>query len=462
MLKKLKNLARGAIGKNKEEPEAHAPAFDPDEISPHAIRVIEDLVDEGYEAYLVGGGVRDLLLGLHPKDFDVATDATPEQVRQVFRRSRIVGRRFRIAHVMFGREVIEVTTFRGHHPGKQDKGKKNKHAVTSDSGRLLRDNIYGSLEDDALRRDFTVNALYYDPINNEVLDFCNGLEDLEKRQLVLIGDAETRYREDPVRMLRAIRFSAKLDFNIHSRTLKPIKPLNTLLQDIPAARMFDEVLKLFMAGAALITYQKLQEHSLFGELFPATQRVIHQGDETTVAFLEKMLRNTDDRIHHNKPVTPAFLYGALLWPAVRQQREALLKQGMPPVQALQQAGIGAIEHQQHHTSIPRRFSTPMREIWDLQLRLESPRGGKRATQLLTHPRFRAAYDFLLLREQAREETSGMAEWWTAFQRANEAEQAALLQKLGPANSGRKRPRRRRRNNSGRNNPQRANQNPPAP
>ncbi len=415
-------------------------SIDPQKLSANALKVIQRLESEGFAAYLVGGGVRDLLLGNTPKDFDISTDARPEDIRQLFRNSRIIGRRFRIVHVLFGREVIEVTTFRGQHPEKNESD-PNKHARTSDSGRLLRDNIYGSLEEDAMRRDFTVNALYYSPSSDTILDYCQGLEDLDNRTLRLIGEPTTRYREDPVRMLRAIRFCAKLDFSMSPEVVAPFQGLAPLLHDIPAARMFDEVLKLFMSGSALDTYRELQRHHLFGLLFPASQRILQHDDPVSHRFIEAMLRNTDLRVNQNKPVTPAFLYGAILWPAVRQQTEALLKQGEPPVPARQQAGIASIEHQLQYTSIPRRFSTPMREIWELQARLESPRG---ADQLLILPRFRAAYDFLLLREEAGEDTGSMGEWWTHYQDADEEQRKLLLSQIQLNRPSKRKPRRKRR------------------
>ena len=416
-------------------------SINPEKISPNALKVIQRLESEGFSGYLVGGGVRDILLGGKPKDFDVSTDATPEQVRELFRNSRIIGRRFRIVHVLFGREVIEVTTFRGHHPA-GDNSNTGKHAVTSDSGRLLRDNIYGSIEEDALRRDFTINALYYSPASGKVLDFCDGLKDLQDRKLRLIGDPATRYREDPVRMLRAARFCARLEFDLSPEVVAPFAQLAPLLHDIPPARMFDEVLKLFMSGAALATYRELQRHHIFGFLFPASQRILQQNDEVSRHFIESMLRNTDLRIKQGKPVTPAFLYGAFLWPAVEQQSRALTKQGEAPIPARQQAGMASIEHQLQYTSIPRRFSTPMREIWDLQYRLENPRGPE---HLVTLPRFRAAYDFLLLREQAGEDTAGMADWWTRYQEADEQQRQDLGKELRPRPRKRK-PRKKRRNN----------------
>jgi poly(A) polymerase len=429
------------------KPSSSASGISTQQISSNALKVIQRLENEGFAAYLVGGGVRDILLGGTPKDFDISTDARPEQIRQLFRNSRIIGRRFRIVHVVFGREVIEVTTFRGHHPSADDDDapeqptEGNRYSRVSDSGRLLRDNIYGSLEEDALRRDFTVNALYYTPSSDTILDYCNGQQDLQDRRLRLIGDPETRYREDPVRMLRAVRFCAKLDFTMDPAVVGPFKQLAPLLHDIPAARMFDEVLKLFMSGAAVATYQQLQKHHLFGFLFPATQRILQHNNPVYDRFIESMLHNTDLRIQQDKPVTPAFLYGALLWPAVQQQTHALEKQGEASIPAQQQAGIASIEHQLQYTSIPRRFSTPMREIWALQSRLQNPRDPE---QLLGLARFRAAYDFLLLREQSGEETGGLADWWTRYQEANEEQRTELRGQLQLSSPGKKRKPRRRR------------------
>jgi poly(A) polymerase len=414
--------------------------IDHDKISKNALKVIQRLEDQGFEAYLVGGGVRDLLLGTDPKDFDVSTNARPEEIREVFRNSRIIGRRFRIVHVLFGREVIEVTTFRGHHAGNNTTD-VNRHAAVSDSGRLLRDNIYGTIEEDAGRRDFTVNALYYSPRSREILDFCDGLADLESRQLRMIGDPQTRYREDPVRMLRAIRFRAKLDLVLHADVVAPLDELAPLLFDIPPARMFDEVLKLFMHGTALDTYHELQQHGLFGYLFPSCQRCLHQGDPVTIHFIESMFRNTDLRIAQGKPVTPAFLYGALLWPTIRQQSAALIKQGIPATPARQQAATTIIEHQLKHTTIPRRFSSIMREIWELQPRLEQPQGRK-PELMPDQVRFRAAYDFLLLREEAGEPTSAMAAWWTLYQDADEAQRSTLIGNLKPRRNRKRKPRKK--------------------
>ncbi|SFX37085.1 polynucleotide adenylyltransferase PcnB [Marinospirillum alkaliphilum] len=412
------------------------------EIPEGALKVLYRLHKAGFQAYLVGGCIRDRLLGKTPKDFDVATDATPEQVNHLFRNSRMIGRRFRIVHVRFGREIIEVTTFRG-----QANEDESKHLRQSDEGMLLRDNVWGNIEEDALRRDFTINALYYNVADFAIHDFTGGLEDLKSRTLRLIGDPDTRYREDPVRMLRAVRFAAKLGFHLDPATEAPIREQASLLLQVAPARMFDEVLKLFLAGHALDTFRLLKDYGLFAFLFPASAEAF-KVNPTSLKLVEQALINTDQRIADERPVTPAFLYAALLWPGLELIYSDLLKNGVPPFPAMQQAGNRLLQRQQQHITIPKRFAFPMREIWDLQLKLPQ-RHGKRAWELLHQPRFRAAYDFLLLRETAGEATDGLAEWWTRFQDTDEAGQQRLLENLGksPARSktaNRKRgPRRRR-------------------
>jgi poly(A) polymerase len=418
------------------------------EISEAALKVIAGLRREGFEAFLVGGGVRDLLLGGHPKDFDVATDATPEQVKKVFRSARIIGRRFKIVHVRFGREVIEVTTFRGSHdePERANQGKRpaNQLSAKSESGMLLRDNVYGTVEQDAIRRDFTINALYYTTKDFAVYDYTSGLKDLKSKTIRIIGDAETRYREDPVRMLRAVRFAGKLGFSIEKSTAAPIKILANSLQDISSARMFDEILKLFMAGHAEATYQLLQQYQLFEPLFPEVQHALQH-----TPALEKLiiiaLRNTDSRINAGKPVTPAYLFAALLWPPVKLRFEQLLSEGVPDVPAMHQAAQEVAGRQQQYTAVPKRFGFPMREIWDLQLRLPK-RHGKRPHLMLENRRFRAAYDFLLLREQSGEETGQLGDWWTEFQLRSEDGRNKMIQALGNSGKGKRtRPRKRKAN-----------------
>lgn len=403
-------------------------------ISPAALRIIKQLQESGFEAYLVGGGVRDLLLGGKPKDFDVATSATPEEVRRIFRGARIIGRRFQIVHVRIGREVIEVTTFRG--------ADDNSAKVTrSEDGMLLRDNVYGTVVSDALRRDFTVNALYYTTQDFSVHDYTSGMADLQKRMLRIIGDPETRYKEDPVRMLRAIRFAAKLGFKIEPKTAQPIREWGKLLNNISEARLFEEVLKLFLGGSATATFTLLREYDLLAHLFPGTEAALSAADDhLSLRLIEQTMVNTDKRIRAEKTVTPAFIYAALLWPALEQER-LKLAQSMPPTAAYAQAAQEVISQQLTRTSIPKRFSIPMREIWDLQYRLNQ-RAGIRALRLLDHPRFRAAYDFLLMREDAGEKLDGLGSWWTHFQTANDEQREQMIKDLNKREAGSK-PRRRR-------------------
>ncbi len=384
-------------------------------ISDGALKVMSRLRGSGHQAYLVGGAVRDLLLGGHPKDFDIATDATPETVHALFRNSRIIGRRFRIVHVRFGREIIEVTTFRGHHDNDAEPTTETggNHSRQSASGLLLRDNVYGTLEEDAVRRDLTVNALYYHSGTFEVFDHVHGLKDLQHRTVCIIGDPAVRYTEDPVRMLRVLRFAAKLGFKIDRDTARAIPACAPLLGEIPAARLFDEFLKLFLSGNAAATLELLMQHKLLQYLFPGTAQSL-QRDMHTLALVRAAMVNTDQRIAADKPVTPAFLLAALLWPEADRQARHLRERGDPTIPAMHSAAQQTIAEATQHISIPRRFSQPMREIWELQLRLQQRRGRK-AAELVDHRRFRAAYDFLLLREQAGEETEGLGPWWTDFQ-----------------------------------------------
>lgn len=407
-------------------------------ISEHALKVLYRLKNAGYQAHLVGGGVRDLLLGREPKDFDVATDASPEQVKQVFRNCRLIGRRFRLAHVHFGRDIIEVATFRAKSDDQAGAGERS-----ADNGMLLRDNVYGSIEEDAFRRDFTINALYYNIEDFSVTDYTGGIEDLAQGQLRLIGDPEERYREDPVRMLRAVRFAAKLGFNIAPECEQPLTRLGPLLQGVPAARLFEEVLKLFMAGSAVQTFEKLRHYNLFEHLFPATEEALaHEDHAFPITFVLRALENTDRRVQADKPVTPAFLFAAVLWEPVRLRQLELLDAGVPETPAMDQAATSVLTRQVQHVAIPKRFTLPMREIWGLQHRF-AQRGGQRAFRLLTHPRFRAAYDFLLLRAESGEEELELAEWWTRFQEVKPEERAEMVQGFGGA--GRRRRRSRRRN-----------------
>jgi poly(A) polymerase len=356
--------------------------------------------------------VRDLLLGREPKDFDIATDARPEQVKEIFRNCRLIGRRFRLAHVQFGREIIEVATFRA---GQQEDA---DNVQQTDEGRLLRDNVYGSIEQDALRRDFSINALYYNIADFSIIDYADGVKDLERGVLRLLGDPETRYREDPVRMLRAVRFAAKLGFRIDTVTEDPIARLATLVADVPAARLFEEVLKLFLSGTAVGSFERLRQLGLFAQLFPDTEHALEALDqEFPLTLVTKGLENTDRRIGEDKPVTPAFLFAVLLWEPVRQRAAELQEGGEAPYQALQKAAGEIVTRQVQRVALPRRFSTPMIEIWALQSRFRNTRGN-RPKRVMAHPRFRAAYDFLLLRADAGEADRELADWWTAYQDAD--------------------------------------------
>ncbi len=406
-------------------------------ISENAVKVLYRLKNSGYQAHLVGGGVRDLLLGREPKDFDIATDARPEQVKSVFRNCRLIGRRFRLAHVHFGREIIEVATFRG----MQEISDSDERET--ENGMLLRDNVYGNIEEDALRRDFTINALYYNIEDFSVIDYAGGLSDLQAGVLRLLGDPDTRYREDPVRMIRAVRFAAKLGFRIDPVCETPLFELGELLQGVPAARLFDEVLKLFLGGTALDCFEKLRHYDLFGELFPETElSLAYEEHDFPVTFVAHGMRNTDIRVEQGKPVTPAFLFAVLLWEPVRRRADLLRSQGEAPLPAMQQAGDEVISRQVKRIAIPRRFSIAMREIWNLQHRFEH-RTGKRPYRLLTHPRFRAAYDFLLLRADAGEVDQEIGTWWTRIQEVDEEERSRMLQSPEGGTKGRGRRRRRR-------------------
>lgn len=412
-------------------------------ISRNALRVLTILKNAGYEAYLVGGGVRDLLLGREPKDFDVATNALPEEVKSVFRNCRLIGRRFRLAHVYFGREIIEVATFRSNRLPTEDEERQ------MENGMILRDNVYGTLEEDAQRRDFTINALYYDVGDFSVIDFANGMTDLSHGVIRLLGDAESRFREDPVRLLRAVRFAAKLGFIIDPDTESPMLQLAPLLGDVPAARLYEEVLKLFLGGSALESFEKLRHYGLFGQLFPATEEALsHEDHDFPITFVNRGLANTDARLQEDKSVTPAFLFAVLLWEPVRLGYEELLTQEMRPLEAVQKAADDVLREQIRSISIPKRFSYPMRDIWQLQPRFEQ-RQGKRPYRLLTHPRFRAAFDFLLLRAEAGEVEPEIAKWWTDFQQAN-AQQKQSMSEQGRRGRGRRRKRRTSNNKS--NNP----------
>ncbi len=391
--------------------------IDDKKICDQARFIVETLLDAGYQAYLVGGCVRDLLLGIQPKDFDIATNAHPDQICKLFNNSRLIGRRFQIVHVYFNRHYIEVSTFRA----QANSGKSSKHS----NGRILRDNTFGSLEEDAIRRDFTINAMYYDIENSEVLDFCNGWQDLEDRKICVIGDVETRYKEDPVRMLRALRFRSKLNLDIEEQTMNPISSLGYLLKDIPPARLFDEVIKLFHSGYAVKCYQALSEFNLIRILFPVTYEALNH-DENFSLLIHTALENTDARIQTGKSVNPAFIFAIFLWRPYLQLLEQYNKDGTPYSEGAWAAGRTTVLDQSSMTTIPKRFSITICEIWKLQNRFSKMRG-KKSLQLLNHPRFRAAYDFMCLRAKAGEIDEKECHWWTKVQTVSTQEQRKMIQ-----------------------------------
>jgi poly(A) polymerase len=375
------------------------------DISANALRVLYRLREGGHEGYLVGGAVRDLLVGGHPKDFDVATSATPEEVKQLFRNCRLIGRRFRLAHVVFGREIIEVATFRAN----VDDGSGDRE--THEGGRLLRDNVYGTIEDDAVRRDFTANALYYTIDDFSVRDYVGGFEDVANRVLRLIGDPETRYREDPVRMLRAVRLAAKLAFAIEPATAAPMPQLATLLREAAPARLFEECMKMFLSGHAVASFEGLERHGLLASLFPESARAMASNSSGALRrMLVEGLANTDARIVADEPVSPAFLFAVLLWPAYCRELVALQAQGVSAVEAQRRAADRVTVHQLSTIALPRRFSLPMQEIWLMQSRF-SLRQRKRVMRTLAHPRFRAAWDFLLLRARGSDAHAEDVAFW---------------------------------------------------
>ncbi|AWH89584.1 polynucleotide adenylyltransferase PcnB [Limnobaculum parvum] len=413
------------------------------DISDNALKVLYRLNKSGYEAYLVGGGVRDLLLNKKPKDFDITTNATPEQVRKLFRNCRLIGRRFRLAHIMFGPEIIEVATFRGVHSDNNDKNESQQ----ANNGMLLRDNVYGSITEDAHRRDFTVNSLYYSADDFTLRDFTGGLQDLQQGVIRLIGDPETRYREDPVRMLRAIRFAAKLDMRIETVTAEPITRLAHLLREIPPARLFEEALKLLQAGYGYPTYQLLREQNLFKALFPLIDKhFTPQGDSNMEKILGQVLKNTDQRLQNGKRVNPAFLFAAMLWyPLVERAQELTQESGLAYYDAFALAMNDILDEQCLTLAIPKRITSLVRDIWQLQLRLPR-RQGKKAYKLMEHPKFRASFDLLLLRAEIEKgEVQKLSYWWDEFQQADMQRQKTMLNVLGDEPSRHRRSRRPRKN-----------------
>jgi len=431
------------------------------DISASAVKVIRRLNDAGYAAYLVGGSVRDLLLGKHPKDFDVTTDASPEQIRGLFSNSRIIGRRFRLVHVRYGREIVEVATFRGQGvPTDRDleedlylveefelKEDSEQEVQTSrrPEGMLVSDNVYGTIEEDAERRDFTINALFYSLKDSSVIDYCQGMTDLASQQIRVIGNPEQRYREDPVRMLRAIRFAAKLGFAIEKHSADSIIPLANLLSHVPPARLYDELVKLIVCGHSRSAFDLLQHYGILKYCFPQTHSVL-QGDLATVAsaFINRALDETDARIAAEKTINPAFMIAILLWQPLQNRIQAHLKEGNNLYVAMQLAQNEVIRDQLHCFAAPRRTITTVREIWILQYQLAQTRK-YRILRAFEHPRFRAGYDFLLLRAQAGEPVDTLAEWWTHFQKVDtEAQEKMIAERQ---NSGSKTAPKRRRSSS---------------
>jgi len=407
-----------------------------EQIHPCALRTCRSLSEAGYTAFVVGGAVRDLLLGRSPKDFDVATDATPEQVRGVFRRSRLIGRRFQIVHVYCGKDVIEVTTFRAANPERED-DEEDESRVTADDGMLLRDNVFGSQEDDAARRDFTVNALYYDPEKQEVWDWHGGVADAKQKLLRMIGDPEQRFREDPVRMLRAARFAAKLEFHIDPATRAPIARLAPMLERIPASRLFDEMMKLLLSGHAERAVKQLRAEGLHHGVLPMLDAILD--DPARQNFLHAALHDTDERVRNGHSASPAFMLACLLWYDFQAGFRANREAGMHDQPAMFDAMDTIIDRQRAALAFPRRFDGTIKEIWALQPRFMQRSGGRPA-RLMTHPRFRAGYDFLLIRARGNDAEAELADWWTRFQDADEAARTAMLLPEGEA--GRKKRRRR--------------------
>lgn len=456
MIKKVKNAFSGS------DTDYHSDLLDPkviprsehgisrEGISDNALKVLYRLNGAGFDAYLVGGCVRDLIVGLNPKDFDVVTNATPDEVKALFKNCRLIGRRFRLAHIVFGREIIEVATFRGHHQSNTDDKSKGASELgkQNQEGQILRDNVFGSIEEDAERRDFTVNAMYYRVTDFTVTDFANGMQAIKNKRLELIGDPETRYREDPVRMIRAVRFAAKLGMQISKLSSEAIHHHSALLSNIPPARLFEEVIKLFASGQGLKTFQLMQEYDLMQPLFPQLSPLLKDAKSKEYQFIEKMLINTDNRINTGLRVTPAFMYAAFLWYPIEEHCQQLMDEaGLNHFDAFNIAMNDVLQRQIQRIMIPKRFSGVMRDIWQLQQRLPK-RFGRRAYQMLEHPKFRAAYDFLLIRGSVEGgKVLELADWWTEFQEASVDQRKGMLAKLREAEGGNtRRPRKRRKSN----------------
>ncbi len=402
-------------------------------VSRHAIKVCEVLHEHGFVAYIVGGAVRDLIVGLEPKDFDVATNATPNQIRPLFRRARIIGKRFQLVHVVFGQEIIETSTFRAPASVEQD---------TDEHGRILRDNLFGSHEEDAARRDFTLNALYYDPITEVVIDYHRGVHDLKQRVVRMIGDPETRYREDPVRMLRALRFAAKLNAKIDPASHEPITRMAPLIENVPSSRLFDEILKLLTCGHAMDCLRQLQSVGLHEGVLPLIDLIFkEEGGEN---FVDLALARTDARVRAGKTISPSFLFAALLWTLVNKRWQQYCAGGEHPAQALMQAADSVVEEQTRKLAIQRRYQADMREIWFMQARFERA-NPKTIWRMLEQPRFRAAVDFLQLRAEAHEVDSVQAQWWMDLANADDSTRAEMIETYQSQSRGKTPAARRRRN-----------------
>jgi len=415
MIRRL--LARLLPGRTAKTPRLYSPDRHPvrrDQLSAAARTVTRKLEEHGFKAFIVGGAVRDLLLGIIPKDFDIATDATPEQVKPLFRRAFIIGRRFRLVHVHVGNEVVEVSTFRAAQTGND---------TTDEHGRLLSDNVYGSQAEDAVRRDFTVNALYFDPATETIWDYVGGVVDIRARRLKLIGPPVTRFREDPVRLLRAVRLAAKLGLTIDAKTEEPISRLAPLMANVPPARLFDEMQKLLLSGHAVETLRSLRAHGLSHGLLPLLDVILEQ--PLGQKFIEAALAGTDARVRGDKGVSPAFLFATLLWHEVLVTWNAAKERGERPMPALFEAMDKVLEAQAARIAIPRRFEATIKEIWSLQPRFEQ-RAGSRPARLIEHPRFRAAYDFLMLRGESGEVAQALVDWWSRFQQASHEERQMML------------------------------------
>ena len=395
-----------------------------DKFSPFAIEIVKKLKQSGFQGYLVGGCVRDSLVGIKAKDFDVSTDATPEEVRKLFRSSRIIGKRFRLVHVFNRNELIEVSTFRSN----ASKQSNISEVVKDSEGKILRDNVWGTLEEDCVRRDFSINALYFDPIENDLRDFHNGLTHIQKKILVSIGDPLVRFEEDPVRSLRAIRFSSKLNFKISNDVKEAIYQKGYLLGNISNARMFDEFCKIFLTKNALNNFNKLESFGILKYLVNSND---YAEDTFGLRFQHAALINTDNRLKASKSITPGFLIAALLWPRLV---DASKEKGILNLRKFFRSMDRIIREQQTLTAVPRKFHGYIKDIWSLQLKLET-RLGHQPYKILNHPRFRAAYDFLLLREEAANDTQGIGEWWTQFQRINRSGKIELLKSLRESRNG---------------------------